>query len=348
MRRFSAAILLTVLAAALLALWHPVRVALQALLLLPAMFPAAPLDPLGQITPQPARTHHEIPYAAGTIEADVFHPGTPGPHGGLVLLLGIGDLPRSDLGVRFAEALARSGVVVMLPLSPGLLAERLTFDEVDGLVASYDLLTGLPDVDAERAGFVGLSASGALSIVAAAQPALRDRVRFVNSFGSYADARSLIVDVASHTTEVDGQVVEWQPESRTESVVAIALADLLPDPDDPARQELLSGTTRERAHQLVADLPAEARERLASISPSSYLGQLRAHLYLMHDTADTFVPFTESRALVGAAPPGIVQRYTEFSIFEHVVPEKAVPWQTFVPDVVELYRHVHAVLLELL
>jgi hypothetical protein len=68
----------------------------------------------------------------------------------------------------------------------------------------------------------------------------------------------------------------------------------------------------------------------------------------MHDVDDPFVPFTESRALVAEAPPGLVKRYTEFSIFAHVVPDRAVPWQTFVVDLWRLYWHVHAVLLEVL
>jgi hypothetical protein len=68
----------------------------------------------------------------------------------------------------------------------------------------------------------------------------------------------------------------------------------------------------------------------------------------MHDQDDPFIPFTESRDLVARAPAGVVQRYTEFSIFAHVIPEKPVPWQTFLPDLWRLYWHAHAVLLEVL
>jgi hypothetical protein len=64
----------------------------------------------------------------------------------------------------------------------------------------------------------------------------------------------------------------------------------------------------------------------------------------MHDTDDPFIPFTESRMLVAQAPPGLVQRYTEFSIFAHVIPDRPVPWQTFLPDVWRLFWHVHSVL----
>ena len=129
----------------------------------------------------------------------------------MMLLLGAGDLPRSDVAVHFADGLARLGIVTLVPESSGMLAERLTFDEVDAVRVSLDLLASQPDVDTDRIGLLGLSASGGVSIVAAAQPDLRDRVRFVNSFGSYADTTSLLVDVSSRSIEVDGQVRPWQP-----------------------------------------------------------------------------------------------------------------------------------------
>jgi hypothetical protein len=330
-----------------LGVWHPSRVGVQALLLLPDIFPAAPVDPLGWLASEPKRTEHAFQYAAGTIQADIFHPASGGRHGAVVLLPGVGEMPRIDLALRFAEALARSGVVVMLPQSTGLLAERLTFDEVDGLRRCFDLLQAQSDVDANRTGFIGLSAAGGLSIVAAAQSDLRERVRLVSSLGGYYDATALLLDAASRSIDVDGQVQPWVPDQRTLDVIDNALSDALGG-TSPARAYLQSGISREQARALIEALPPSARERLATISPSHYLGSLRAHLYLLHDTDDSFVPFTQSRELVRAAPPGIVQRFTEFSIFAHVVPNRPVAWPSFLHDVWSLYWDVHAVLLELL
>jgi acetyl esterase/lipase len=325
--------------------WHPARVAVQALVLLPALFPNAPVDPLTTLTAQPTRTEHHFPYAGGFVDADIYHPADGGRHGAVMLLLGAGDLPRSDLAVRFAEALARLGVVVMMPNTAGMLAERLTFDEVDAVRAGVNQLRAQPDVDPERIGLVGLSASGGLSIVAAGQPDLRDEVRFVNSFGSYYDATQLLLDVASRSIEVDGKVLPWQPEQRTQDVVEIALHD---GPPSAAVDELLAGTTRDRARELIAQLPPETRAKLDQISPSTYLDRVKAHLYLMHDVDDPFIPYTQSRALNAAARPGLVDRFTEFSIFSHVIPDRPVPWQTFVPDLWRLYWHVQSVLAEVL
>src|SRR5919202_537567 len=49
---------------AVLALWHPARVAVQALLLLPALFPSAPIDPLRLVSPAPVRDQLTYSYTA--------------------------------------------------------------------------------------------------------------------------------------------------------------------------------------------------------------------------------------------------------------------------------------------
>lgn len=341
---------LAALSAAALALWHPARVAVQALLLLPALFPSAPFDPLGLLTAPPIREQYAYPYAGGTVEADLYRPAGGDHHGAMMLLLGAGDLPRSDVAVHFADALARLGIVVLVPESSGMLAERLTFDEVDAVRTSLDVLSRQADVDTQRIGLLGLSASGGVSIVAAGQPDLRDRVRFVNSFGSYDDTLTLLVDVASRSIDVDGQERPWQPEERTRQVVSFALAGAAADqPTADLADELMNDTpSRDRAQALVAQLPPATLAQLRAVSPATYLAQLHAHLYLMHDVDDPFIPFTQSRDLVARAPAGVVQRYTEFSIFAHVIPERPVPWQTFIPDLWRLFWHVHAVLLEVL
>ena len=329
-----------------IAVWHPARVAVQTVMLLPALFPSAPLEPLSLLTAAPNRERQTLDYSAGTVEADVFSPAGNGRRSAVIMMLGVGDLPRSDLAIRFADALARLGVVTMLPESTGMLAEHLTFDEIDAIRTSINAIDRRADVDNARVGLIGLSASGALSIVAAGQPDLREKIEFVNSFGSYEDASTLLVDVASRSFELDHEVVPWQPESRTVDVVANALIDA--GVSDNNRVELIEGTSRARALEIVAGFSNETRERLARVSPSSVIANTHAHIYLMHDRDDTFIPFVESRALEAAAPAGIVVRYTEFSIFAHVIPDRPVPWQTFLPDLWRLFWHVHAVLLELL
>lgn len=354
----------------------PLKVGLQTLLLLPAMFPGAPLDPLTALTQPPTRTEHSFTYAAGTVEADIYHPASTGPHGGAVLMLGAVPVPRRDpLVVRFTEALSRTGIVVIVPESSNLLEGRVVPEELEALSRSFHLLLAQDTLDTARVGFLGFSVGGALSVAAsAARPELREQVRFVNSLGGYYDAEALLVDMASRSIEVDGQLRPWEPDPRTIQVLGIALIDTLdaaedrrtlerflavgegPGPDDLAGLSeearliaaLITGTTRTTAQQIVAGLSPRARARLAALSPSTYVHDLRARLFLMHDTADPLIPFTQSRSLAAATSNQTLARYTEFSIFAHVIPDKPVPWMTFVPELWSLYWHVHAVLMEVL
>jgi hypothetical protein len=119
-------------------------------------------------------------------------------------------------------------------------------------------------------------------------------------------------------------------------------------PDGQAVRGLLAGPPRPEARAAVDRLPPASRARLAALSPSAVLGDLRAHLYLLHDTADTLVPYPESRRLAAAAPPGTLRRLTELSIFQHIIPDRPVPWQVFLPDLWAFYWHVEAVLSEVL
>src|SRR5438132_7103062 len=130
--------LITAALVATLGLWHPARVAVQTLLLLPALFPSAPFEPLALLTASPTREQATYTYASGTVDTEIFAPRNGGRHGAIVLLLGAGDLPRSDLAIHFTDALARLGVVTMLPESSGMLAERLTYEEVDALRVSLN------------------------------------------------------------------------------------------------------------------------------------------------------------------------------------------------------------------
>ncbi|MBV9359066.1 MAG: hypothetical protein JO023_26455 [Chloroflexi bacterium] len=369
-RRTALALAVPALVAVVVLLWQPLRLVLLTLALLPAMFPGAPVNPL-QLAPAPEHTVTTFPYAAGEVTANVYQGVGPGPHGGVVLVLGVGPLPDVELGLRFAEALAREGVSVVVPQSSALAQDRVLPEESDAFDRSFDLLAAQPDMDRQRLGLVGLSAAGGLALVAAAQPPLRDEVRFVNVLGGYADARALLVDIASRSIDVGGQSQPWSPERLTIEVFGTALAETAPDargqellraafvdhvdvPDvawsgvspetEAARRLLGGGVTREAARAALSELSPAAQARLQGISPVTYLSGLRARLYLMHDTSDDFIPFTQSRQLVADAPPGTLARFTEFSIFEHVIPDRSVSWQTFLPDMWVLFWHVHAVL----
>jgi fermentation-respiration switch protein FrsA (DUF1100 family) len=95
-------------------------------------------------------------------------------------------------------------------------------------------------------------------------------------------------------------------------------------PTGQAVLDLLNGPPSADLEQVLAHLPAANLQRLRQISPALAVDRLRTPLFVMHDRDDRFIPYTESRRLVGRAPPGTVQLHTEFELFAHVMPERAL------------------------
>jgi dipeptidyl aminopeptidase/acylaminoacyl peptidase len=82
-------------------------------------------------------------------------------------------------------------------------------------------------------------------------------------------------------------------------------------------------------------------------SPAAHVANIRAPMFVMHDVGDTLLPYTESRRLLDDLPAEVPRRYAEFHMFEHVYPKDPTQLLRFVPELVELYQHLYAVLLVL-
>ena len=369
------ALTLLVLTLLLFGLTHPGRVAVKTLLLLPDMFPTSPLRPLTWLTGPPRFEEVAFDYPAGHIDADVYLPAEGDQHGALILLLGAVGFPRRDPSlVRFADGLSRAGAVVLIPESSNLAQGVITAGDVEGLLQVVGHLRTRPDVDPTRIGFLGFSVGGSVALLTATDERGRQQVAFVNAFGSYYDATELLSDVASHTILVDGQTQPWEPADLTIWVFSKQVIAALPDEHDRDvlsrafldKQaealaeldtlssdgrlvlELLEGVSRERAEAILAVLPPSVGAKLASISPSQRLDLLQAHLYVMHDRADSYIPYTESRHLAAAAPPGTLQAYEEFDLFAHVMPDRPLDAPIFVRELLKLYRQAWRMCLEFL
>src|SRR5262249_22694433 len=114
---------------------HAGRTAVRTLLFLPEIFPGTPVRPLTWIAPAPRCGDLVIVYAELEAPADLCQPAGGGPHGGVVLTLGVHPLDRHDpFLVRLTEGLARMDLAVLRPSSPDLTVGHITTREVDGLV----------------------------------------------------------------------------------------------------------------------------------------------------------------------------------------------------------------------
>jgi len=358
-----------------LLLAHPVRVGLLALAVLPSAIGSLPVDPLVHLTPTPVREAVSFDYPVGTVEADVYSPGWGGRHGAIILLLGARPVDHDDpILVRFAEGLSRTGLVVMIPVASGLASSHIQAEEVDALVTEVDLLRARPDVDPARIGVIGFSVGGSVALQAAADPRLDGKLVLVNAFGSYFDTTDYLRAISTRSLAYAGIDEPWEPDPLVLFVVARQMVDTLPDPHDrdvldrlylqadtSARDDvptmtpagraalgLLEGLPMLETEAALAQLPPETSARFSGISPSRVIDRVTTRLFLMHDLADHVVPYTESRRLAARTPPAILERYTEFDLFDHVTPNRLPTDPGFYVQLGRLLSQLYGLLLYVL
>ncbi len=330
------------------------RVAVEASIFLPDMVLQVPLPfrPADLISDPPKREHVTIDYESRngprSIEADLYVPAQGARHVGVVFSMGAPPLALDDARlVRIAEDAARAGVVMLVPFSDRLDDVRIEPEEIDALVAEFQYVQKLTQVDATRVGFFGASVGGSLALVAAADPRIADEVDHIVSFGGYFDALSAFGGIATHRIQYKDVDETWTPNSHAEHVVARQLIDRLDDghdrdvlstifvddePADPEDVATLSATARTSYNflanrdpsaiaGLIRTLPADAVADFDYLSPKTSIERVKADLFILHDRADPFVPYTESRRMKDAIGDRPNAHFDELRLFEHVSPK---------------------------
>ena len=362
---------------------EPARVTVQTLVLLPNLLDLG-VKPLTLVTTAPSRI--SLPYreSARGDQADLWLPAGASIErrvGAMLLIFGVNNLGRRHPAVeRVADGLARTGVAVLVPDSATLLEGRLEVSEIDGVVQAFQLLADRPEVDPDRVGIVGFSVGGSLSLIAAADPRIAHRVRWINAFGAYADADTYLASMAAHAYELDGEEVAWLPSPLARDVFAGFALEQVTDVDDRRRlaeayqqpmrsgerprpnsalaeqlgpdarriYDLLTAESLTAARRAIERLPPATRRFMDGISPLSNLDGLRASVYLMHERDDHHVPFVESRLLAEPlGPRDILVRHSEFRLFDHVQPGN-VDLLAATPELWKLLWHVQDLMVETL
>ena len=330
-----------------------------------------PIKPQSWFTGDSLRqeVHYQTP--GGTAVADIYRLADGKPRAAVLLSLGANEEGRDDPNVvNLGHALARAGYVAMFHWSPAMgLDANIDPDEPEKLVWAFQYLEERGYVDRDRVGLGGFCVGASLALVAAADPRISDRVHFVNVFGPYYDAESLLLQAASREVVYEGESAPWEPDPLTLRVLASELIETLGDSSDAdvlTRQyledeqaasvelavlspsgstvvQLLNGVEPHEAETLYSTLPSSFHEDLASISPSTHVGGLRARLLVMHDRYDQVVPSAESRRLVKATQDRLDVRYTEFVSFDHLLPGAGGAF-TRLGQAVRLYRHMYDII----
>ena len=333
-----------------------------------------PFHPQPWFTKDPVRREVTYPQAEGTGVADIYRIPDDKERAAVLLFLGANAAGRDDEDVvNLGNALARAGFVVMFHWSPTMaLQHNIDPSEIENLVWAFQYLREREFVDRDRVGMGGFCVGASFALVAAADSRIRDDVSFVNAFGPYFDARDLLLQVASRSRYYQGQRDSWDPDRLTLKVLANEMIETLADLkeqklmtrlylegqvvpqgeldllSEPARRvrRLLDGTTLQEAQELYRELPTDFRERMSLISPSTYVGSLKARLMILHDRDDRLVPAAESRRLADTLEQRGQVRYTEMLAFEHVRPSSAGGLWELAKEAFKLSRHMYSILRE--
>ena len=363
----------------LLAVTPQGRTATRAILFIPQVLPAIPIKPQELFTPDPVRQRIEFPLAEGMAQADLYLPGDSGTHSAVLYYMGVDPPDRDEERiVRLGNALARSGVVLMIPWLDTQDQKRIVPDDIDGLVRGFRYLRSLEAVDPERVGVGGICTGASMTAIAAQDERIRDQVRFVHFFAGYYDAYDLVRAVGSRSRFYGDGVSPWNPHSTTMAVLTRHLIDGVKDADDQALltryfidrkirldddvgslgqqgtavYRLLEGDSPEEVDKLMAQLSPETIDFLERISPSTHIDDLRARVLIMHDRADRLVPSEESRRLADALGDESDTYHTEFSLFQsaiqvHEEESGGVGLFEYAGEAFKLYLHMYTVLREL-
>jgi dienelactone hydrolase len=345
----------------LAATWPVVWDAVLSGLLLAQITTPLQAGPLHRITDVPDR--QTITFSAGgrIVPATLYHPPRTGigaaPDAksgtGIVLVHGVNETGKDDERIVWlADLLARSGFMVLTPDFLGFKSLTIRTSDVEELVASVQYLAGRTgDVGPDRIGLIGFSYGAGPTIIAAADPRVRNHVQFVVSFGGYYDLLNVIIFVTTGYYEfgevrgwtVPNEYTRWiflrynlelipaqrdreilkeiaEAKARNPGVEVSPLAATL-GPEGRAAYELLVNRAPERVADLVAALGPAVRQQIRFLSPSRVIRDLRARLFVVHSDPDDFMPKTESLRLATALESRGNVHLALLKVFNHVRPD---------------------------
>jgi hypothetical protein len=300
---------------------------------------------------------------SGRGEGDLYRPASRGPHPGILCVLGV--VPAGvehPLVTRLGDGLARAGFASLLHRSTTMRDLRLDPGDIPELATAYERLIRQPYVDASRSGMLGVCVGASFALMAAASPRIRDRVKFVFAYAPYSSMWTLAVDIASRTRTIGDVRETWDVDPLTWQTYVRSITEWL-RPEDSQRlrdafedrirwtedktvivrspagrvdANALSADGRAALRLLAAgpgeidsalrDLPPNAKERLTTMSPMTYLSDITApRIMLLHDRYDHVIPVGESRRLWSALSRRPGATYTEMGLQHLRMPQGLSP-----------------------
>jgi hypothetical protein len=247
-------------------------------------------------------SHQTIEHAG--IPIDIYGSKT----GSAILVIhGVNPTGKNSLDlVRISEALAQVGFEVYVPDLADMRRLRLRPEESLNIKSVFQFI-------GRDAGIACFSYGCGPALVAAANPEIRNRVRFAFAFGGYYDVREALEFVVTGP-EAPAAYGKW--------AYLNANPDLI-DGDSGLQsiERLFSSTTPAEFRARLQDVPAVVQRRLDSLSPSHYIHELTTTLILVHGTDDPVIPSQQSVEFAEAArAAGLNYSLTLLRMYGHVNP----------------------------
>lgn len=315
---------------------------------------------------------------------DLYLPADAEPAAGIVLVPGAVPEGKDDPRlVAFAMTLARARFAVLAPELPGFRKLRVQPTDARAVADAFAYLANRPDLaPGGKAGVGAFSYSVGPAVLAALEPDIRERVRFIVAVGGYHDLFRAIRFFTTGHFEADGREGYVTPDDYGRLVFAYgarAYLSVARDRDHIERiaerkqqdreadvSDLVAGLSREgkavyelavntdpvRFPALLAELPPAMLADLDALSlHNKDLGRLEARLLLIHGRNDNLIPYPESVALAQAAPEGKARVWLINRVLGHVDLSlgHAFSWQfvsQVLPDIWRMLCAVDALLSE--
>lgn len=227
--------------------------------------------------------------------------------------------------VAFSRALASQGIEVLTPELPGIADFHITPDSVTtiGESAKYMHARG------QKPGIFGLSFSGGLALMAAADARYRDDIAFTVAVGAHDDMQRVARFFAlNEAPRPDGSVLKMKAHEYGALVLAYAHPeDFFPAAEAPAARACLRNVlyetkcdeatlppqTREEMKHVFAHDTAFFRDRILAsaarhapeyelVSPRGKLGSIASPVLLLHGAGDDVIPPSETQWLEKEVP----------------------------------------------
>ncbi|MDI3281829.1 hypothetical protein [Polyangium sp. 15x6] len=288
----------------------------------------------------------EVSSTRGPVRARVYSPVGVTNAPGVVIVHGVHRLAIDEPRLmRFARAIAASGVVVLTPEVKEIADYRIDPASIETLGAAAHSLR--ERLGGRPVGLMGMSFAGGLALRAASDGAFAEDIGFVVAIGAHHDMRRVLEFFKKNETS-------W-PDGHKEALAAHPYGALVllyshveafvPPTDVAAAREAIRlwlWDDREASKAKLAALSTEARgkveallegkadvpalideiakhpEQALSVSPAGHLGELRAPVFLLHGATDSVIPASETQWLAHDVPPSLLHAALVTPAVEHV------------------------------